>query len=233
MTSAKLSDSSLPAIEFTNLRVQVLRALREGIVVGRIPQGSALVETRLAGQLQVSRGTVREALLELQQEHLVEVGAKGGLRVRKMDSKAVRELFHVRGALEGLAAGLIAGSPERASKQEALREQLTVFEGGREGSMLDLIDADLSFHRMLCELAENDVLLHTWRSLEGPLRMAIMHAGSERAMLNITVEKHEPFVDALDEGVADPRGVVYMVLTETVETLVSAPDEETAGGATA
>jgi len=216
---SKSSGSPLQAIKFDKLRVQVLRALREGILVGDIPQGSLLVETRLAEQLSVSRGTVREALLELQQEHLVEHAPNGKMRVRTIDSRIVRDLFHVRAALEALAVTIVASSPDRSAKQERLRSCLSTFTPERGGSMLDLIDADLNFHRTLCELSENETLLSTWRSLTGPLRMAIMHAGAERALANISVEKHEPFVAALDEGVSDPGGMVYAALTETVETL--------------
>lgn len=227
MNNSELSGGALPAIEFANLRVHVLRALREGIIVGRIPQGSVLVETRLAAQLNVSRGTVREALLELQQEQLVEASSGGRPRVRTLDSRMVRDLFQVRGALEGLAADLIARSADRAEKQARLREQLHVFDGHRDGSMLDLVDADLGFHRTLCELSGNEMLLGAWRSLEGPLRMAIMHAGTERALVNITAEKHEPFVHALDEGVDHPGDLISAALTATVESLVA----EREGGA--
>ena len=230
MNSSELSEA-LPAIEFANLRVHVLRALREGIIVGRIPQGSVLVETRLANQLNVSRGTVREALLELQQEQLVEVAPSGRPQVRTLDSRMVREIFEVRGALEGLAADLIARSPDRTEKQARLREQLSVFDEHRDGSMLDLVDADLSFHRTLCELSGNEMLLGSWRSLEGPLRMAIMHAGTERARVNITAEKHEPFVAALDEGVDHPGEVVAAALMATVDTLTTDDESSDRTGA--
>lgn len=229
MTSSE-ADNALQAIEFANLRAQVLRVLREGIIVGRIPQGSMLVESRIAGQLKVSRGTVREALLELHQEQLVDTAPNGRLRVRTIDSAMVRNLFRVRGALEALAVATIASSPDRAAKQELLRERLLgAFTGERRGSMLDQVDADLRFHRTLCELSDNEILLDSWRSLEGSLRMAIMHAGPDIALANITLQEHEPFVAALDEGVEDPGRIVYAVLTETAESLIATHQESSEG----
>ncbi|WP_093248960.1 GntR family transcriptional regulator [Tessaracoccus oleiagri] len=224
------SPAPLQAIEFSNLRGQVLKVLRDSIITGAIPQGSALVETRLAGQLNVSRGTVREALLELQQQQLVEATSNGRLHVRALDAQKVYELFTVRAALEGLAARLIAEHPDRGSHQETLRQRLAVMSEQRDGPIVDLIDADLAFHRTLVELAGNAVLQSSWLALEGPLRMAIMHAGADRARANITVEKHRPFIDALDVGVKNPADVIYRSLTMTAETLVGpGATEEDAG----
>lgn len=227
MNTLDTSNSSpLQAIEFANLRSHVLRALRESIILGHLPQGDAVVETRLASQLKVSRGTVREAMLELQQEQLLEPGPNGRLRVPLMDSDTVKKLFSVRASLEGLAAREIAVSPARASKQATLSERLEALEAARGGSMIDLVDADLAFHRTLCELSENEVLVRTWRTLEGPLRLAIMHAGAEQAALNISPEQHEPFIQALEADAADPEGTIREAIERTANTLTAFNQED-------
>jgi DNA-binding FadR family transcriptional regulator len=52
----------------------------------------------------------------------------------------------------------------------------------------------------MCRLTGNETLLHSWRSLEGNIRMSIMFAGLERAVQNMDVKRHSDIVDALETG---------------------------------
>ncbi len=58
-------------LEKTSLREQALTALRRAITTGQLPPGTHLVETELSDALQISRGTLREAMRQLQQEGLI------------------------------------------------------------------------------------------------------------------------------------------------------------------
>lgn len=220
------AQSPLRAIEHLNLRAQVTRSIRESIIMGHLPPGSPLVETRLADMLGVSRGTVREALRELQQEKIVESSANGRLQVCTIDSDKVREVFQVRGALESLAADLIAASPGREAKVRRLEERLAVLNERQGAPIVDLLEADVEFHRTLCELSDNATLLSSWRSLEGVIRMAIMHAGPERALSNMTVAKHQPFIDAIERKASDPSNTVFELITDIVPGLVGEQEEK-------
>ena len=70
----------------------------------------------------------------------------------------------------------------------------------------DRIEADLRFHRTMCQLSGNETLLHSWSSLAGSIRMSIMFAGVERAMKNMDVKRHLDIVDAIESGDADEGG---------------------------
>ena len=65
------------------------------------------------------------------------------------------------------------------------------------------IESDLAFHRSMCALTGNETLLHTWQGLEGSIRMSIMFAGTERAVGNMDVSRHDEIVDAIASGDAD------------------------------
>lgn len=223
-TTHQANAAPLAALEFTNRREVVLKALRDGIVIGSLPQGMVLVETRLAEQLQVSRGTVREALLELQQEQLVSNGPTGRTQVRTLDSKTVLDLFQVRASLESLAVQLIAASPEAEDKREQLRELLIPLGDDAGAVIVDRVDADMTFHRTLCELSGNEVLLNTWASIEGPVRMAIMHAGKDIALSNMTAHSHEPYIAALDPDCDDPGALIFATLVTTASDLLAATE---------
>ena len=64
----------------------------------------------------------------------------------------------------------------------------------------DRIEADLRFHRTMCQLTSNETLLHQWSSLEGSIRMFIMFAGVERAIKNMNAKRHHDIVDAIESG---------------------------------
>lgn len=93
---------SLAGLEKTSLRQQALAALRRAITTGELAPGTHLVETELSESLQISRGTLREAMRQLQQEGLIAAGPRGRLSVRHLDAKEIRDIFAVRAALESL-----------------------------------------------------------------------------------------------------------------------------------
>ena len=74
------------------------------VTTREIEPGSRLVETELSAALGISRGTLREALRQLEHEGLIEAGERGRLTVRTLSDAELADMFTVRAALEGLAA---------------------------------------------------------------------------------------------------------------------------------
>jgi DNA-binding GntR family transcriptional regulator len=195
--------SSLLRLEKTSLREQALTALRRAITTGQLPPGTHLVETDLSEALQISRGTLREAMRQLQQEGLISAGARGRLSVRHLDAKEIKDIFGVRAALESLAAQELASREDRADAVAALRNAVADMEKWAASNLEDRIEADLKFHRTMCHLSGNETLLHSWSSLEGSIRMSIMFAGVDRALKNMDAKRHSDIVDAIESGDAE------------------------------
>ena len=197
MTSAP----GLVGLTKINLREQAVASLRTAITSGQLPPQSPMIETDLSEQLKISRGTLREALRQLQQEGLIKVGARGRWYVRQLGPKEIGDIFTVRAALEALAAQTLTQRTDHAEVIAELRGLLHTM--GQSRADVDLegrIEADLNFHRGLCRLTGNDTLLDTWQSLEGSIRMSIMFAGAERAIRNMSVPRHRAIVDAIESG---------------------------------
>jgi DNA-binding GntR family transcriptional regulator len=197
MTSAHV----LNGLTKINLREQALASLRTAITSGQLTPRTQMVETELSEQLQICRGTLREAMRQLQQEGLLVAGSRGRLFVRQLGPKEIADIFAVRASLEGLAASLLAELSDRDAIVRQLGDLLQAMD--RAAPDMDLegrIESDLAFHRMMCQLTDNEALLHTWEGLEGSIRMSIMYAGTGRAIGNMDVARHEAIVEAISSG---------------------------------
>jgi DNA-binding GntR family transcriptional regulator len=217
-----IQTAGLAGLAKTNLRQQALTALRRAITSGDLPPATHLVETELSERLQISRGTLREALRQLQQEGLVAAGARGRLAVRTLDTQEILDIFSVRAALEALAVRTLAEADDRDEAVAVLRQAVDRMEASVDDSLEERIEADLDFHRTLCQLSKNSTLLHTWKSLEGSIRMSFMWAGMEKAVGNMRVDRHAGLVDAITTGdPAQASEVVFAHMKEAAANLVS------------
>jgi DNA-binding GntR family transcriptional regulator len=196
-----MATQPLASLDRSTLRERALEALRTAIISGQYRPGDHLGEEELAGRLGVSRGTVREALRHLQQEGLVTAGARGMLRVHSLSPAEIRELFQVRGALEGLAVTLLIASPTRDAAIARLRRALSDLDDP-DHDFSAHIDADLGFHLLLCQLTGNSVLVDAWQHLEGRVRITIF-SDNERHLNILSGGHHAPIVDAIEEGDAE------------------------------
>jgi DNA-binding GntR family transcriptional regulator len=142
---------------------------------------------------------VREALRHLEQEGLVTAGHRGMLRVNLLSPSQVRGLYRVRAALEGLAVTTIIESPTRDDAVAVLRRALDRL-AGAGGDFAERLEADLGFHLLLCELADNPMLVESWRHLEGRIRVAVMSHSSDQLPGIMSRDRHAPIVDAIEAG---------------------------------
>jgi DNA-binding GntR family transcriptional regulator len=189
----------LASLDRTTLRERALVALRTAITSGQYRPGDHLGEVELAGRLGISRGTVREALRHLQQEGLVTPGQRGMLRVNELSPNEIRGLYAVRAAIEGLAVATIIDSPGRSSAVTTLRAALSRM-ASSHADLAERVEADLGFHLLLCQLADNPMLVDTWRYLEGRIRVAIMSHDAEQLPTIMAGDRHSPIVDAIEAG---------------------------------
>ncbi|MBB3089237.1 GntR family transcriptional regulator [Nocardioides albus] len=213
--------AALSGLARTNLREQALSALRQAISTGELPPGTHLVEVDLSERLGISRGTLREAMRQLQQEGIVSTNARGRLAVRTLDAKEVADLFIVRAALESAAAQTLCEREDRDEIVSVLRETLRMMDEAVESSLEERIETDLNFHLTLCRLTGNATLLHSWRNLEGAIRMSFMWAGEAKAVGNMRVDRHAAIVDAIEAGDGETaRAVVLDHMAEASANLV-------------
>jgi len=132
--------------------------IREAIVDGRLPPGRRLKEEELARELGMSRTPVREALLMLESEGLVESIPRRGATVRSYAVGDLDDVYQLRALLEGYAARRAATriSPDDVAR---LEESCDRFDRLRaEDDLLDLVKENLRFHSVIHEAAASDRL---------------------------------------------------------------------------
>ncbi|MCR2764437.1 GntR family transcriptional regulator [Microbacterium sp. zg.B48] len=218
-----MTDSpAILGLQRNTLRMQAIEVLRRAITTGELPPGSHVSEIEMSQRLQISRGTLREAMRTLQIEGLLTEGSRGRLLVRRMDDEELRDLFLVRAALEALAARTVAESPQRESAVESLRAAVGLMSAAENESLDARMRADLDFHRELCRLTGNDTLMRAWSALEGSILMSITRSGIERAVRNMDVPRHLEIVDAIATGDPDTAAAAVAQHMElATRTLIS------------
>lgn len=135
-----------------NASVVATEVIREAILDGRLPPGRRLKEEELAQELGISRTPVREALLMLQAEGLVDAAPNRGATVRSHSADDLTDLYQLRALLEGYAARL-AATRLSGDTIAALRDSCTRFEAlvGDEADMSALVKENLFFHQTILD----------------------------------------------------------------------------------
>lgn len=172
--------------------------VREGIVRGELPIGTALGENELARAIGSSRTPVRQALGRLLQEGLVEVGARRQVVVRGFTLEHRGEILLLREALEGVA---VKRACEVMAVDEVDQLRLLLIQqrrAARAGAHDEFLDLDERFHLKIAEGARLPILHGFLGQLRGFVRVARL--GSERppSVLAKVVAEHERVVDAID-----------------------------------
>lgn len=149
-----------------SLALQVHAALLDLVRDGRLQPGERVVIERLAEQLGVSQTPVREAVARLAQEGLVVEGSSGRLQIVALSEVYVREVFLVRGALEGLCAELAAPQLADAELADLAQQMEATTEALARGDNGPYTRSDASLHRLLIDRMGNSMLAKELRSLQ-------------------------------------------------------------------
>lgn len=197
--------SRAPRLPRGSLVEVAYQAIRRRILDNAYPPGFQALEQSLATDLGISRTPVREALIRLQKEGLVEVIPRHGMRVLPVSPNDMKEIYEILTALEGTAA-------ELAAKRRPTEEELSPLERAsrdmakalRADDLDAWAEADERFHRHLIEISGNRLLaqavLNFWDRAHRVRRLTLRLRPKP---VNSTKE-HLALVERIRAG--DPRG---------------------------
>ncbi len=174
--------------------------IREQILAGGFVQGEHLVEARIAEQLNVSRGPVREAFKLLRSEGLLLEEPRRGTFVVSLSADDVREIYSLRAAIEGRAARLLAGKKDAAAIAELRALLASIEAAAKADDVAAVYRQDLAFHDAVCRLSGN-ARLHEVFARYVPMLRALLHV-DERMQDSLAgvAEQHRPIVEAIEAG---------------------------------
>lgn len=195
---SELSTPIAGPVEKTLLSTRVYERVRGDILSGRLEPGERLVEMRLAGQLGVSQGTVREAIKRLAAEGLILNLPHRGSYVTSVDPTEARHAYRARAALERIAAADFCAHGTSADLDAVEAQVEAMRTAARKGDGDALVTHDATFHRLVWERCANPVLPKLWDVLEPSMRSLTPLSNRLYFMdLHQVAETHQPLVDAL------------------------------------
>ena len=176
--------------------------IRDAILDGEMEPGTRLSVPDLARQLNVSRSPARESILRLLAEGLAVETPHRGASVADITTNDLRDLYSVRGVLEGLAARLVVMSRTASEDdlESAVLRQRRAVETKDFGA---IAEADMFFHTTLYSLSGNRRLEDSLLRMQNLVRLGMrttmrIPGASERAL-----EEHQQILEAIQSGDAD------------------------------
>lgn len=203
-SSAAGAEEDLPLVlpsfdRQANLRQQIREALRAQLVTGRMRPGRVYSAPRLASEFGVSATPVREAMLDLVSEGLVEVARNKGFRVTEVTGRDLDQIAELRGLIEVpvMAAVAVACVGALAHEVEALRPVARrIVDAAARSDLVDYLESDNVFHLRFLGLHGNEHVVSSVRELRHRSRLYGLEALAASGMLATMAGEHEQMVDA-------------------------------------
>lgn len=186
---------------YRTIREEVVIYLRNRILSGNIKQGDHIVESDIANELGISRGPVREALRQLEQEGLISYSARKGCTVKIISAKGSEELYIIRATLEELSVKRCNCKFRESTlqKMESLINEMD--KHSKVNDLIHIIECDQKFHECIVVESGMERLHDMWKSLNSAnaiIFYAIYH--SKYSPDERLADNHKIIVDSLRSG---------------------------------
>lgn len=176
---------------------------RSRILDGTFAGGTLLSEGEVAEAVRVSRTPVRQAFLQLEAEHMLELYPKRGALVVSVSMTELREVLIARGVIEPWAAAAVAQRADRSHTVTALRKLIAQISETRADDRA-FQEADREFHQCLLAAAGNGLLTAFYSSLrDRQLRGGSLALQNNPGRESEIMAQHVMIVDAIERGDAE------------------------------
>jgi len=200
------------------LREQVTDVIRLRILRGEIQPGERIVEQEMAETLGVSRGPVREALRQIEQEGLVEYVSHVGCSVKEFTDRDIYEIYLLRADLEILSVKLCEGkfSPETIAQLEKICQEMDQVQDVEDFD--ETIQNDNDFHACIVQESGLDRLYQLWSSLT-PCNTIVFYTrpGPTEFAVHNQRRIHQRVLDAIKTG--EPTVICQAILDHYMGTV--------------
>lgn len=200
------------------LREQVTQAIRMKLLTGELEPGTRIVEQDIAQELGVSRGPVREALRQIEQEGLLEYTSHVGCSVKEFTAQDVYEVYLLRANLEILAVKMCNGefAPETIAEMEQIVRDMAAIQDVERFD--EIIENDNRFHGCIVKAANFKRLYTLWDSMAGE-NTIVFYRGTGKSEYVVRNQEriHQMVLDAVKSG--DIQRISKTLMEHYMETI--------------
>lgn len=175
-TTANVKNGTLRApLKRRGMAQDVADRIRDAILAGEIPPGERINEVEMAASLSVSRGPVRDAIVLLRQEGLLQGDWHRGSRVTVFTHKDLEEIYSLRYSIELLAVQrLIAHRTEKDLDLLQVRAE-GIERAAALGDRGDMLQSDIAFHDAIYASAGHERLEQVWLGLRSQIALLLLN----------------------------------------------------------
>ncbi|MDG4829363.1 GntR family transcriptional regulator [Solwaraspora sp. WMMD1047] len=198
ISARDLDGAALELPRRPSLRADVTRALRTAIITGRLRPGQVYSAPKLAERFGVSATPVREAMLELVKDGLLETLPNKGFRIAFVSDREMDDIARVRCLLEAPTIGEVArhGDLDRVRRLRSVAE--TIVAAATAGDLAGYLQADLDFHLGLLAVLDNRRLVEIVRDLRARTRLYGLTRLAETGRLTASAAEHLELLDLIE-----------------------------------
>jgi DNA-binding GntR family transcriptional regulator len=180
----------------------VYARLKQKILDNHYPPGAQILESEVAAELNASRTPVREAFVRLEQEGLLEIVPRHGVRISALSPDDMREIYEILMSLEPTAVELLAARRPDRAQVLPLIEACDAMEASLAGEpdLAAWAAADEAFHLNLAQLCGNRRLAAMIMQVWDQAHRARMFTLSLRSPPKQSTAEHREVVDAILAG---------------------------------
>lgn len=197
MQEPRLDSPNLPRLQSLHLKDQAYEQIKNAITTLRFKPGEPVIEGDLARILGISKTPVRNALVRLENEGLVQTLPFRGTFVAGVSLRDVVELYQVRGALEEQAIRLITDRLTEADLERLRAASSEVDRQLSQGHLEESFDSIREFHEAIVHMSGNHWLIEMYGNLGDHLARIRNICGHIPGRVEKSTVEHQSIIDAL------------------------------------
>jgi DNA-binding GntR family transcriptional regulator len=191
------------AIQPISLVYEIAERFRQSVINGTLKPNEEINESQVAEQLNVSRGTTREAIRILVGEGLFEKLPNRKARVRVLPFSKFWEIMTARAAIEGTAASVLARrlTPDKLERLNSILGQMNDAASTNDNTLFSA--RDFEFHKAIMEMSGHELLLETWTKISTWIRLMFAMEDHTQIDMAFIAANHKKITDAIASGDPD------------------------------
>lgn len=179
--------------------------MKKAIINGELKTGEIYSEQMFATQLNISRTPVREAVLQLSQENMLDIYNNRGIMVRPLLFEEIQKIIQARVAIEGYSVRYLTRNIHMEQAQEILisLDTCLILEKNalnKEQNFYDFMQADMDFHGLIVHFTQNDYLINSIQMMRSRLEKATVNSLKQGNRMEIAIKEHSALLLHIKSG---------------------------------